>query len=65
MTRSTNKSSSPKTADAERSASGKPSIKQLINRSAQGDLKAMQMLLAIMQDIEHRSEAEPLPTTHL
>lgn len=32
-------------------------IKQLINRSAQGDLKAMQMLLAIMQDIEHRNEA--------
>jgi Family of unknown function (DUF5681) len=38
-------------------------IKQLINRSAQGDLKAMQMLLAIMQDIEHRSEAEPTETT--
>jgi Family of unknown function (DUF5681) len=38
-------------------------IKQLINRSAQGDLKAMQMLLAIMQDIEHRSEAEPAETT--
>lgn len=32
-------------------------IKQLINRSAQGDLKAMQMLLTIMQDIEHPNEA--------
>jgi Family of unknown function (DUF5681) len=34
-------------------------IKQLVNRSAQGDLKAMQMLLGTMQDIEHRSEADP------
>src|SRR5215472_2328345 len=34
-------------------------IKQLVNRSAQGDLKAMQMLLGTMQEIEHRSgEAE-------
>jgi len=38
-------------------------IKQLVNRSAQGDLKAMQMLLATMQEIEHRSEAEPAEPT--
>ena len=38
-------------------------ITQLVNLSAQADLKAMQMLLAIMQDIEHRSEAEPAETT--
>lgn len=38
-------------------------IKQLVNRSAQGDLKAMQMLLSTMQDIERRSEAEPTEPT--
>jgi hypothetical protein len=38
-------------------------IKQLINRSAQGDLKAMQMLLSTMQEIERRNEAEPAVTT--
>src|SRR5271166_4346446 len=31
-------------------------IKQLINRLAQGDLKALQMTLALMQDIEQRHE---------
>ena len=39
-------------------------IKQLINRSAQGDLKALQMLLGIMQEIERRHEAtEPAEIT--
>jgi Family of unknown function (DUF5681) len=38
-------------------------IKQLVNRSAQGDLKAMQMLLGTMQDIERRHEADPTETT--
>ena len=38
-------------------------IKQFVNRSAQGDLKAMQMLLGTMQEIEHRGEAEPAETT--
>ena len=38
-------------------------IKQLVNRSARGDLKAMQMLLGAMQEIEHRGEAEPAETT--
>jgi hypothetical protein len=38
-------------------------IKQLVNRSAQGDLKAMQMLLGTMQDIERRGEAEPAEAT--
>lgn len=38
-------------------------IKQLINRSAQGDLRAIQMLLAIMQDIERRDEAGAVETT--
>ena len=38
-------------------------IKQLVNRSAQGDLKAMQMLLGTMQNIEHRDEAEPAEAT--
>ena len=38
-------------------------IKQLVNRSARGDLKAMQMLLGTMQEIEHRGEAEPAETT--
>jgi hypothetical protein len=38
-------------------------IKQLINRSAQGDLKAMQMLLSTMQEIERRNEAESAVTT--
>jgi len=38
-------------------------IKQLVNRSAQGDLKAMPMLLGTMQEIEHRGEAEPAETT--
>lgn len=32
-------------------------ITQLLNRSAQADLKATQILLGIMQGIEHRSEA--------
>ena len=34
-------------------------ITQLVNRSAQADLKATQILLAIMQDIERRSETTP------
>jgi flagellar hook-basal body complex protein FliE len=39
-------------------------IKQLINRSAQGDLKAIQMLLDVMQEIERRQEAtDPTATT--
>ena len=38
-------------------------IKQLVNRSARGDLKAMQMLLGTMQEIEHRGEAEPAETS--
>ena len=38
-------------------------IKQLVNRSARGDLKAMPMLLGTMQEIEHRGEAEPAETT--
>lgn len=38
-------------------------ITQLANRSAQGDLKAIQILLGIIQDIERRSEAEPAETT--
>jgi hypothetical protein len=38
-------------------------IKQLVNRSAQADLKATQILLGIVQDIERHSEAEPLETT--
>ena len=39
-------------------------IKQLINRSAQGDLKATQMLLGVMQDIERRHDAtEPAEIT--
>ena len=39
-------------------------IKQLINRSAQGDLKATQMLLGVMQEIERRHEAtEPTEPT--
>ena len=37
-------------------------ITQLVNRSAQADLKATQILLGIMQDIERRSEAEPVET---
>jgi hypothetical protein len=32
-------------------------IKQLVNRSAQGDLKAMQMLFSTMHDIERASDA--------
>jgi Family of unknown function (DUF5681) len=32
-------------------------ITQLVNRSAQADLKATQILLGIMQEIERRSEA--------
>jgi transcriptional regulator NrdR family protein len=39
-------------------------IKQLINRSAQGDLRATQMLLGVMQEIERRQEAtEPAEIT--
>jgi hypothetical protein len=38
-------------------------IKQLINRSASGDLKAMQTLLRPMQDIARRGTAEPAETT--
>lgn len=38
-------------------------ITQLVNRSAQADLKATQILFGIMQDIERRSEAEPAETT--
>ncbi len=38
-------------------------ITQLVNRSAQADLKATQILLGIMQDIERRSEAEPAEAT--
>ena len=38
-------------------------IAQLVNRSAQADLKATQILLGLMQDIERRTErtAEPAP----
>ena len=39
-------------------------ITQLVNRSAQGDLRALQMLLGIMQEIERRHEAtEPTEIT--
>ena len=38
-------------------------ITQLVNRSAQADLKATQILLGIIQEIERRSEAEPAVTT--
>ncbi len=38
-------------------------IKQLVNRSAQGDLKALQMLLGIMQQIEQRSAAAAVEPT--
>jgi Family of unknown function (DUF5681) len=38
-------------------------ITQLVNRSAQADLKATQILLGIVQEIERRSEAEPAVTT--
>jgi Family of unknown function (DUF5681) len=38
-------------------------ITQLVNRSAQGDLKAMQMLLGTMQDIERRHGADPTEIT--
>ena len=38
-------------------------ITQLVNRSAQADLKATQILLAIVQESERRSEAEPAVTT--
>ena len=38
-------------------------ITQLVNRSAQADLKATQILLAIVQESERRSEAEPAETT--
>ena len=34
-------------------------ITQLVNRSAQADLKATQILLAVMQDVERRSETTP------
>ena len=34
-------------------------ITQLINRSAQADLKATQILLPVMQDVERRSETAP------
>ena len=34
-------------------------ITQLVNRSAQADLKATQILLAVMQDVERRSEPAP------
>ena len=34
-------------------------ITQLVNRSAQADLKATQILLTVMQDIERRSEPAP------
>jgi hypothetical protein len=38
-------------------------ITQLVNRSAQADLKATQIPLGIMQDIERRSETDPTETT--
>jgi hypothetical protein len=38
-------------------------ITQLVNRSAQADLKATQILLGIVQEIERRCEAEPAVTT--
>jgi hypothetical protein len=38
-------------------------ITQLVNRSAQADLKATQILLGSVQEIERRSEAEPAVTT--
>jgi hypothetical protein len=34
-------------------------VTQLVNRSAQADLKATQILLAIVQDIERRRETQP------
>ena len=34
-------------------------ITQLVNRSAQADLKATQILLPVMQDVERRSETAP------
>jgi Family of unknown function (DUF5681) len=37
-------------------------VTQLVNRSAQADLKATQILLAIVQDIERRREMEPNET---
>lgn len=37
--------------------------KQLVNRSAQGDLKVLQMLLGIIQDIEQRSAAAAVEPT--
>lgn len=38
-------------------------ITQLVNRSAQADLKATQILLGIIQDIERRNETELAETT--
>jgi Family of unknown function (DUF5681) len=38
-------------------------ITQLVNRSAQADLKATQILLGIIQEIERRSEMGPVVTT--
>lgn len=37
-------------------------IAQLVNRSAQADLKATQILLGIVQEIERRSATEPADT---
>ena len=37
-------------------------ITQLVNRSAKADLRATQILLGLMQDIERRSEANPSAT---
>lgn len=38
-------------------------IAQLVNRSAQADLKATQILLGLMQDIERRTEQTAEPAT--
>jgi len=40
-------------------------IKQLVNRSAQADLKAIQILFGILQANERHSESEPAETTTL
>ena len=42
---------------------GEAIIAQLVNRSAQADLKAMQLLLGLMQDIERRGEQTAEPAT--
>ena len=43
-------------AGAGRSASAEAIITQLVNRSAKGDLRALKILLDILQEIERRTE---------